>query len=77
VSLPHGSAIIGSNNPDLAKVHIAVIIPKRTEIVLPEGRKRHGNAVRVPSHDWRFGSSLILDLYRLQGIMPVGETGHQ
>jgi hypothetical protein len=76
VSLPNGSAIIGTNNSDLAKVHIAVIIPKRTEIVLMEKKKRHESAVRVPTHDLRFGSSLILGLYWLQGTIAVGETGH-
>jgi hypothetical protein len=77
VSLPNGSAIIGTNESDLAKVHIAVIILKRTEIALTEKKKRHGSAVRVPTHDLRFGSSLILGLYRLQGTMPIGETDHQ
>jgi hypothetical protein len=77
VSLPNGSAIIGTNNSDLARVHIAVTIPKRTEIALTEEKKRHGSAVRVPTHGLRFGSSLILGPYRLQGTTPVGETGHQ
>jgi hypothetical protein len=65
VSLPNGSAITGTNDSDLAKVHIAVVIPKRTEIALTEKKKRLGSAVQVPTHDLRFDSSLILGLYRL------------